>query len=138
MYNSYLFTHECDLLMLSNSYRQNRSNIHLISSVSPMDYEALSTTLMFAACETRQCVDVTIVDGMIVESIETFAVTLERTSDLDSRITLNPVDEEIKTIDNDCKLTVLHTRWVLYALYPLSFHSDCSGLGKDILLSLRG
>ena len=60
--------------------------------------------------------DVAIVDDIMVESIETFAVTLERTSDLDSRITLNPVTEEIKIIDNDCKLTGLHTRWVLYAL----------------------
>ena len=75
----------------------------IYTSVSPMDYETLSTTLMFAACETRCCVDVAIVDDMTVESIETFAVTLERTSDLDSRITLNPVDGEIEITDNDCK-----------------------------------
>ena len=70
-----------------------------------MDYETLSTTLMFAACDTRRCVNVAIVNDIIVESIETFAITLERTSNLDSRITLNPMDEEIEIIDNDCKIT---------------------------------
>ena len=58
---------------------------------------------MFAACETRHCVNVAIVEDILVESIETFGVTLERTPDLDSRITLNPVTEEIEIIDNDCK-----------------------------------
>ena len=82
----------------------------LIISVSPLDYEVLSTTLMFAACETRRCVDVSIVDDVIVEPIETFAVTLERTPDLDSMITLNPVEEEINVIDNDCKQTILNIK----------------------------
>ena len=80
--------------------------MHLISPVAPMDYVSLSTTLMFAACETQRCVNVTIVENIIVESIETFCITLERTPDLDSRITLNPVTEEIEIIDNDCKLTL--------------------------------
>ena len=68
-----------------------------------MDYETLSTTLMFAACETRRCVNVAIVEDILVESIEIFGVTLERTPDLDRNITLNPVTEEIEIIDNDCK-----------------------------------
>ena len=78
-------------------------NFVLISSVAPMDYEAVSTTLMFAACEKRRCVNVVIVEDIIVESIETFGITLERTPDLDSNITLTPVAEQIEIIDNDCK-----------------------------------
>jgi hypothetical protein len=42
-------------------------------------------------------------EDILVESIETFGVTLERTPDLDRNITLNPVTEEIEIIDNDCK-----------------------------------
>ena len=71
--------------------------------MAPTDYETLSTTLMFAACETRRCVNVAIMEDILVESIETFGVTLERTPDLDRNITLNPVTEEIEIIDNDCK-----------------------------------
>ena len=71
--------------------------------MAPTDYETLSTTLMFAACETRRCVSVAIVEDILVESIETFGVTLERTPDLDRNITLSPVTEVIEIIDNDCK-----------------------------------
>ena len=71
-----------------------------------MDYESLSTSLMFAACETQRCVNVTIVDDTTVEAIEIFAITLERTHDLDSRIMLKTVNEIIEIIDNDCKLTI--------------------------------
>ena len=71
-----------------------------------MDYESLSTSLMFAACETQRCVNVTIVDDTTVEAIEIFAITLERTHNLDSRIMLKTVNEIIEIIDNDCKLTI--------------------------------
>ena len=70
--------------------------------MAPTDYEALSATLTFASCEKRRCVNVAIVEDIIVESIETFGITLERTPDLDSRITLTPVAEQIEIIDNDC------------------------------------
>ena len=48
--------------------------------------------LQVAACETRQCMNVTIVDDFVDEPIESFSVTLERTPGLDVRITLDPVD----------------------------------------------
>ena len=66
-----------------------------------MDYETLSTTLTFAACETRRCVDVVIVDDMIVEQDETFTVTLQRTPDLDSRITFSQTAGAIEITNND-------------------------------------
>ena len=66
-----------------------------------MDYGALSTTLMFDTCESRQCYNISIVDDVTLEMTELFSVTLERTPDLNSRITLNPVDGAIDILDND-------------------------------------
>ena len=69
-----------------------------------MDYGAVFTILMFTACDTRQCVEVPIVDDETLELTETFTVTLDRTPTLDTRITLNPVDGDIDILDNDgCK-----------------------------------
>ena len=71
--------------------------------VIPIDYVGVSSTLMFAACEkSRQCENITIREDTTLELTESFAVTLERTSNLnDSRITLSPVDGEIDIFDND-------------------------------------
>ena len=66
-----------------------------------MDYLALAEVLIFDACETQQCVVVTIVDDVVDEPEEVFRVALERTSDLDSRIILEPIDGEIIIADND-------------------------------------
>ena len=55
-----------------------------------------SKNLTFGACDTRQCTEIPIVDVMIVEMTESFFVILERTPDLDSRITLDHVDGEIE------------------------------------------
>ena len=68
-----------------------------------MDYDGIFTTLMFAACETRQCVNVTIKDDGIPEQMESFSVTLERTSALDVRVRLDPVDAQIEIIDSNSK-----------------------------------
>ena len=65
-----------------------------------MDYVEHSTTLRFSACETRQCVNVAIVDDLTDEPEEGFGITLERTPDLNSRIILNPVNGEILIQDN--------------------------------------
>ena len=48
----------------------------------------------------------TIVDDMVNESEELFDITLSRTSGLDSRITLNPIDGRIVISDNHGKLYV--------------------------------
>ena len=71
------------------------------SVVNPMDYRELNTILSFAACETRRCVNVTIVDDLVDEPIERFAYTLERTPGLDMRIRLDPVDGVVQINDND-------------------------------------
>ena len=61
----------------------------------PIDYIGLSSILNFDACETRQCVDVTIVDDTLNETVEEFDITLERTLGLDFRILLQPVDARV-------------------------------------------
>ena len=66
-----------------------------------MDYLELNTILSFAACETRRCVEVTIVDDLVDEPNEIFHYTLGRTIGLDPRISLNPVDGVVEIIDND-------------------------------------
>ena len=66
-----------------------------------MDYHSVSTVLAFGACDTRQCIKIHIVDDMIVELTELFSFTLEETSGLNSRITLNPVDGVVEIIDTD-------------------------------------
>ena len=71
--------------------------------MAPTDYVALSETLMFDACQTRSCVNVTIVDDLVDELEEFFRVSLTRTTGLDSRITLNPVDGRTVITDNDGK-----------------------------------
>ena len=65
-----------------------------------MDYIGLPTILNFPACETKQCVDV-IVDDEVLENVESFHVTLERTLGLDMRITLDPVDGVVEITDDD-------------------------------------
>ena len=66
-----------------------------------MDYGELSTFLSFPTCGTRQCVNVTVVNDDVLENVESFDVTLERTPGLDMRITLDPVDGVIEIRDDD-------------------------------------
>ena len=67
----------------------------------------MSTILMFDACDTRRCVDVTIVNDANFEPDEIFFITLERTPGLNDRITLDPVNGVIIIIDDDRKLGLL-------------------------------
>ena len=69
--------------------------------VAPMDYGAVSTFLMFDSCEMQSCTNITIVDDMVLELLESFSVTLERTPGLDDRITLDPIDGVVEINDND-------------------------------------
>ena len=75
----------------------------LIFTVKPMDYIGLSSILNFAACETRQCVEVTIVDDIANEPVEEFDVTLEWTVGLDARIQLLPMDARVVIYDEKSK-----------------------------------
>ena len=61
----------------------------------------MSMAIIFAACQTRSCVNVSIMDDDVLGDVESFNVTLENTTDLDSRIILDPVNGIIVIIDND-------------------------------------
>ena len=73
-----------------------------VFTVDPVDYIKVSRILSFPSCETRLCVNITIVNDLVNELVEEFDVTLERTTGLDTRISLQPVDARI-IIDNDSK-----------------------------------
>ena len=62
----------------------------LIYTESPGDYGGISKLLSFKACDTRQCVEVPIVSDNIGEDVEAFTAHLERTANLNPRITLDP------------------------------------------------
>ena len=61
----------------------------------------MNTRLSFAACQMRSCVNVSIENDIVLENVESFDVTLERAPDLDSRITLDPMDGVVEIFDND-------------------------------------
>ena len=89
----------CPTIMKIHVYTPSSFSV----TVSPMDYGAVDIILMFAVCEIRSCVDVSIVDDMILEKPESFNVTLKRTPDLDSKIILDPVSGVVEITDNDGK-----------------------------------
>ena len=60
---------------------------------------------MFAACQMRSCVDVSIVDDVVQENVESFNISMKRTPDLDSRIVLHPANGVVKITDNDGRYT---------------------------------
>ena len=67
-----------------------------------MDYDALvSISLSFGACQSKKCVNVTIVDDDVPEGTENFFVNLLRPSALPSSITLDPTEAELTIFDND-------------------------------------
>ena len=67
-----------------------------------MDYSGFPTTLSFAACARRRCVNVNIVDDMVDEPNEVFAYILgPPPAGLDPRIKIRPDMGEVFINDND-------------------------------------
>ena len=60
----------------------------------------------FSANQRRLCVTISIVDDMVVEQRESFSITLERTPDLNSRITLSSDSAEVVIPNNDGEMVV--------------------------------
>ena len=73
-----------------------------------MDYGSVDTTLPFAACEIRSCVNIPITNDNTLENKESFFVNLNRNG-LDSRITLDPTREEIEILDDDGSVVIPYT-----------------------------
>ena len=65
------------------------------------DYEELTLFLTFSPCEVKKCISVRIEQDEITEETEFFTVNLERTTNLDSRITLDPRNATVNITDND-------------------------------------
>ena len=106
--------------------------------VTPMDYENDNTDiLLFASCQTRSCINITIVDDSILELVESFDVTLERTAELDERISLLPVDGVVEIIDNDGMLLVC-VCFIMFCVYSILYYSGCGWSGGDFHFSGRG
>ena len=90
-------------------------------AVSPLDYHAVSTLLTFESCSTRQCIDITIVNDSVKEGIESFFVRLQRTSDLDPRITLNTTSAVVEITEP----TGLWDMCSIPFMYNLKFIQAC-------------
>ena len=100
-----------------------------------MDYAALSAVILdFDACDTRQCVFLTVEDDLVLEMDESLEITLNRTAGLDSRITLDPTEGEVVIVDTDGMHTIHRvlsvTRYMLYSVN--CFRCRCWS-GEDIL-----
>ena len=101
MYHDQLFPYDnCHVLVLV--LFQGSTLIVFLSAVSPDDYGGVPLALLlFAACQRRSCLNVTIVDDDLLEGTETFRASLTRPFDLDTRIILDPVDGVVQISDND-------------------------------------
>ena len=113
-------------------------SLSLYYIVTPMDYENNDPDiLLFASCQTRSCINVIIVDDSILELVESFDVTLERTAELDERISLLPVDEVVEIIDNDGML-LLCVCSIHNVVCMLFYYRGCGWSGGDFHFSGRG
>ena len=79
-----------------------------VSPVLGEDISTISMKVMFAPCQKRACVFLSIKNDNISEGIESFHVRLERTPTLDNRITLSTVEGEIYITDDDGNTFFLH------------------------------
>ena len=68
-----------------------------------MDYNPVAESLRFNRCDRRKCVVVPIIDDLMLEHIECFLLTLERTPSLAGSITLDPVDGRVDVSNDDGK-----------------------------------
>ena len=103
--------------------------------MSPSDYVAQSTTVSFGSCDKRKCVTVSIVDDVILENPESFHITVERPSDVDTRITVDPAAGAVTITDDDGK----HFAHVSsLEMIPILLKSGRFVSGENTLPSPRG
>ena len=63
-----------------------------------MDYTAANGEFTFSSSSNQQCVNITIVDDNVLESLETFSVTIDTSVD---RVVLEPNTTVVEIVDND-------------------------------------
>ena len=111
------------VLLICNLHESLSHTFHsALFTETPMDYGETMTLWMFKACETRQCINVTIEDDNVSELTEFFSGNLLRTDGLDERITLHPNTTSIEITDNDgilirlISINILHNYVYVIAL----------------------
>ena len=82
--------------------------LFLLAFSADYGYDYSSMVLFIEACTTKTCVTLPIVNDDISERVESFYLTLETTSELDSRIILNPRNGEVTIHDDDGILTIVN------------------------------
>ena len=72
----------------------------LLAAQQDRDFIPINETVTFSRNELRTCLEVTIIDDEVVELSKSFSISLERTENLDERITISP-DRGTVTIEDD-------------------------------------
>ena len=92
------------------------------------DYNPLRQLLVVLnSCETMKCVPIYIINDRAVERTESFGVTLGRTPDLDSRITLTRVDAVVQIRDDDGNYVNGSQYCYLHNICDTTTHRGCGG-----------
>ena len=97
----------------------NPSVVQLISHKMILS-SADNTLIRFDSCQIRNCMSMPIEDDDVVEETETVTIRLERTVDLDNRITIGVSSGVIEIMDNDSMYIII----VPIEIYPAKLISD--------------
>ena len=77
--------------------------ILLLTAVPGLDYVPLDSIITFGACESRMCVNISIIDDQKVERAEYFHINLLRPPDLIEGVTFNNIYGQIWIYSQDSK-----------------------------------
>ena len=73
------------------------------------DFQPSSTVLTFEPMNPHSCISVTLTDSLDLEMSESFFVTLQKSDDLDERISINANKDEMEVviIDDDSEYDIV-------------------------------
>ena len=69
-------------------------------TIGARDYGSVETSLQFVPCNRKMCISISIVDDDVLESMESFTVSLG-SDGLDNRISLSSVNATVQITDDD-------------------------------------
>jgi len=99
-----------------------------ILTVTQEDYEELTTLLIFRSCDGRKYINVTVRNNDIAEKTESFILRLERTTNLHSRIILNPENATVQIADNDGTYAGRHSStYETFHVHTKAIFKGCKG-----------
>ena len=87
------------LVSLYHGYKC-RMCVLFLFSVEGDDYERFIDLVRFASCQRTRCIDITIIDDLLLEDVELFNISLDQ-NDLGNGIRLEPNVSKIEIRDND-------------------------------------